>query len=216
MDGLKTHAFEKLRSISTGDIKIDELNYNVSLHILGIIKKYENEMTRLDGKKKHFTPAGLHVEMEKAKKDAVQELRTLDEKASWEKDIAEVQKKFDIIQDKSDLQVLIAESRQREVRDLMRQFKGDPLKFEAEFGPEIESGEPDIILAIINNPIKIYVRPELLKTGVEKMRLRQDPAAAQRLEVLQHAQEVYINLVNFTRAELDIESENGLAIASSE
>ena len=133
MDGLKKQAFEKLRGLTTGDTKIDELNDNVARHILGIIGKYENEMTRLDGKKKHFTPAGLHAEIEKAKADAVKELKALNEKANWEKDIEEIQKKFDVIPDKSDLQILIAESRQREARSFMRDFKCDRLKFESEF-----------------------------------------------------------------------------------
>lgn len=207
MDPLSVQVLESLRAMTSGDKRIDDLNDNVALHIIGIIRKYEEAMTRIDGKKKHFTPAGLHEEIEKAKADAVRELQELDVKASWLKDIEEIHKKFDVVQDKTDLQILIEESRQREVRSLMREVIGDKLIFSKTFGEKIAEGEPTIVQSVLNSPVEIYVEPEILKIGVEKMRLRQNPAAAQRLETLQAAQEIYLDMLNLAKREIGVEPE---------
>ncbi len=208
MDPLNVQVLESLRAMTSGDKRIDDLNDNVARHIIGILRKYEEAMTRIDGKKKHFTPAGLHEEIEKAKADAVRELQELDVKASWLDDIEEIQKKFDVVQDKSDLQILVEEGRQREVRSLMRECIGDDkLAFAKTFGEKIAAGDPTIVQAIVSSPIDIYVEPELLKIGVEKMRLRQNPAAAQRLETLQAAQEIYLDMLNLAKREIGVEPE---------
>lgn len=214
MDGLKMQVFDTLRGAKSGDAKVDELNDNVANHIIGIIRKYEDAKARIDGKRKHFTKAGLAEEIEKAQKDAVNELKALDEKASWAKDIAEVNKKFDIVQDKNELQILIEESRQREARLYMKEYSGDSLMFTKEFGRKIEEGDPTIVQAILNSPVEIPVDARVLEAGIAKMRLRQNPDAAQRLEVLENAQEIYTDLINFARREIGIEPELKMTVHS--
>jgi len=46
-------------SSRTGDYKIDETNKNSSKYFIEFLRNYENEVSRIDAKKNHFTEAGL-------------------------------------------------------------------------------------------------------------------------------------------------------------
>ena len=204
MDPLKKQILDAILGNKSGDPKIDEVNENLSGYVIGTIRKYKNDIARIETKKTHFTRAGLDDQKEKAKEKAKQEMVDVFEKASWKKDIAQVQKKFDVIGERNPIEVLVQEGRQRETRQYLREFKDDIGKM-AIFQEKILEGDPIAVGAVKNSVFEfIQIDPAVMKIGVEKMRLRTNPAAAQRLETLQKAQDTYESLKGFFNNEIGI------------
>ncbi len=215
MDPLNMHVFESLQKSTTGDAKIDDTNLNFGGYLKGILNAHSNEIAGLEARKNHFSGEGFAIETERIRKETLKKLKDIEEKASWKGDIEQAEAKFDVIEDKADLRILIEESREREVRGHMRELKDDLLTFTAEYGHRIETGDPTVVGAIINSPFDIPVDPGLLKMGVEKMRLRKNPTAASRLKALIAAQDIHNDLFSFAVQEIgaDAEGENLLDLA---
>lgn len=209
MDGLKKQVFDNLREARSGDGKIDELNDNTARTFLGILKKYKEQIEQVNSKKKFLTPAGRNREIEKIQEKARQEIKEIGKLATWENQIKEVQKKFDS-GEKTDIQILIQEGREREMREYLRDFRND-LDAMSAFEQKVIEGNSVAVGAITNAPFEIPIDPGILKIGVEKMRLKTNPAAAERLEVLTNGQEIYENFLNFTQAEIGVVFEDPIA-----
>ncbi|MCK5603023.1 hypothetical protein KAR91_14160 [Candidatus Pacearchaeota archaeon] len=202
MDMLKKQLLDSIKGTRSGDLKIDEANENLSRYVIGTLSKFEEDMARTEAKKTHFTPAGLAAEKEKIRAKAKQEMVEVFEKSSWTRDIGEVGKRFEDLTGKDPIQILIEEGRQRETRQYLREFKDD-IAVMAVFQQRVLDGDKTAIGAIENSPFQsVQVDPSVMKIGIEKMRLRSNPAAAERLDVLQKGQAVYESLKTFFHSEL--------------
>jgi len=215
MDILRQHLFEALQNTTTGDAAIDDTNLNASYHIVGILKKHEEAMAKIELNRNHYTAEGKDIKRNEAAKESMKELQEVQEKSSWQVDIDKVEKKFDIIADKTDLQVLIEESRQREIRSAMRKIGDDSLLLESNFGQQIRDGDRDICGAIVNSPLPLSLHPDLFKTANEQYRLSKNPTAASRLNTLTQAQDIHNSLFNFARVELGENAVDNIADLAS-
>ena len=204
MDPLKKEVFEALRGVTTGDEKIDDSLKTVAAHIKGILRAHGAAIEHVDRNKGQYTPAGLEVQRTKVGKKARKDLQEIQEKSNWKSKIEAVEKRFDDIESESDIKIFIRESREREIRALMRGFEGDSLLFEANFGELIRGGDRHICGAIKNSPLPLQIDPALEKIAVEGYRLSKNPLAADRLKTLQAAQDIHGNLFNFAMQELGL------------
>ena len=125
MDPLRKHVFEALQAVTCGDEKIDDSLKTVAAHVKGILRAHGAELEHIERNKSQYTAKGQSVQREKAAKKAQKDLLEVQEKSSWKSDIETIEKKFDVAEDKTDLQILIEEGRQREVRQHMREVAGD-------------------------------------------------------------------------------------------
>jgi hypothetical protein len=214
MDPLRRQVLDSIQAMTTGDPKIDELNRNVSLHIVGFLKTYEDDVARIESKRNHFTKEGLQAEKAKAREKAIQSMNEIDSKATWQKDIDEVNKKFDDQAERSDIQILTQVLREQEARAYFSNIGDIPGRKEL-FEAKIMSGDPVAVGAVENSFYDMGVSPKILEQGQRAMRLRSNPAAAERLEVLTSAQNTYDSMKGFFNAEIGVGGADPLADATA-
>ncbi len=204
MDPLRLQVYESFLETKSGDEKLDDLNANFGAHVRGILNQFEETKQRIDTKANLLTPAGREAELAKAREKVIEALKEIDAKGSFSPDIKEINKKFDVDGNATDIQTLITEGRQRETREYLRSLNAkSDLKEMEMIKLKIADGDPTIVGAIANAPYKVMdIDPAILEVGIEKMRLRTNPQAAQRLEVLTTAQDVHENLITFARQEI--------------
>lgn len=201
---MKKVIFDSIRGSRSGDSKLDDLNENVARYITGYLRKYEENVARIKSKKGHYTKAGMDDAIEKARGSIRAEYeKEIGERGGWQKDIAEAQERFDDVTTKEPIQILIEEGRQRETRAYIKEC-GDDIGKLAAIQAKFLDGNETVVNAVINSPFDILpmMSGEARKIGVEKMQLRTNPAAAQRLEVLQNAQDTHESMKGFFNAEL--------------
>jgi len=203
MDYLKQQIFDAKKLAKSGDLKIDESVENVGRIIYGILSKYETALERINANKSQYTPSGLEVQRAKAAKEIQAELNVIREKADYQAQIFELEKKFDDVTAMEPLQVLINEGREREVRAAMMAVS-DSLIFDATFGQAIRKGNPTICGAMANSPLPLEIDPELVQIAIEKHRLNRNPGAASRLATFTIAQDSVDHLFQFADQELGI------------
>ncbi len=200
MDMLNQEILNSLLSSKSGDTKIDELNYNISRHFVGFLKEYEADLNKIDSNARNYSPAGLKIERDKAGTIARQKMEAIDDKASWTTEIKEVEKRFNGSEEKSDIERLLQYSQEREAREYISSIAGDIGK-RAMFEQRIMEGDPIAIGAVQNSFYDMNIDPSIMQVGVDKMRLNSNPAAAQRLEVLQNGEDTYQGMKKLFNAE---------------
>ena len=215
MDPLRQIAFDAFLETKSGDPALDGLNKNFGAHVKMILNGYEADKAKIDAKSKLLTPAGRQVEFDAARAKVVSELNEL-ATHDFTSDIKEINKKFDVDGNATDIQTLIAEGRQREAREYLRTLNVKQNLEEMELIKlKIAEGDPTIVGALQNAPYPVMdVDPVLLEVGLEKMRLRTNPSAAQRLAVLTQAQDTHENLILFTQQEVGVEPDTEMKVAS--
>ena len=202
MDLLKKQLLASILSDKTGDSKLDEATENLSRYVIGALNNYQEAVARIEGRRDHFTPAGLFAQKQRARAKAREEVKEAFEKNSLAKDIAEVQERFEDHVDRDPIKALVMELRQQEMRRYLLENQEDIGKMAA-FEAKVQAGDPVALGAIDNAPFEVLSVPEeTMQAGREKLRLNSNPAAADRLATLEKAHGVVEQLKGFFDAEL--------------